>query len=62
MTPKFRTILITVLATLLTVLILQNLRGTSVRFIVWDVGMPLSLLVILAFGLGWAMHWFWRGR
>ncbi|MGH8018675.1 MAG: hypothetical protein ACREIA_10335 [Opitutaceae bacterium] len=62
MNANVRTILVTVLVTLMAVLVLQNLRGTTVRFIVWDLAMPLAMLVILAFALGWMLHWFWRGR
>ncbi len=62
MNANVRTVVVTVLVTLMVVLVLQNLRGATVRFIVWDLAMPQAALVLLAFALGWAMHWFWRGR
>lgn len=62
MKPKSRTILFTILATLATVLVLQNVRATDVRFIVWEFTIPLALLVLIAFAAGWAAAWIWRRR
>ena len=60
MSKQSRTIFITVVATLLAVLILQNLRSVDLRFIVWDFSAPLVLVLLLVFGGGLATGYFWR--
>ena len=62
LSPRAKTILLSVAATLLFVLILQNLRPVALRFVVWDASVPLALLVVLSAGAGWLSHWIWRGR
>ncbi|BET68178.1 hypothetical protein ASA1KI_30960 [Opitutales bacterium ASA1] len=62
LSPRAKTILLSVAATLLIVLILQNWRSATVRFVVWEASMPLALLVLFSAGAGWLSHWIWRGR
>lgn len=62
MSGKPRTIIISVIATLLAVLLLQNVRAVTLRFVVWEVSLPLALVVAVGFGLGYGVAWFWRRR
>jgi uncharacterized integral membrane protein len=50
-----RTILITVAATLLVVLLLQNTGATRVRFLIWELQMPLFAVIGLTATLGAAV-------
>jgi uncharacterized integral membrane protein len=59
---QLRTILITVIATIVLIMALQNMRGVLLRLIVWDATVPLALLLLAAFGAGVAVAAFWRRR
>ena len=60
MSKQTRTIILTVIATLLVVFILQNLRDVTVRIIVWTPSVPLVVLIALVFLAGGIAGWFWR--
>ncbi len=62
MPRNLRTIVTSVLITLVIVVVLQNLRGATIRFIVWDVSMPLALLLGLTFAAGGLTGWLARRR
>lgn len=62
MNRQARTILITTLATLVVVLMLQNMRSVTLRFVVWEVRFPLVLLLPLIFGAGIFAGRIWRRR
>ncbi len=57
-----RTIILTIIATLVVVGVLQNMRTVSIRFILWEVGVPLSLFLLFVVGLGFVAGLFWRRR
>ena len=57
-----RTILLSVIVTLIAVGVLQNMRTVLIRFILWDAGVPLSLFLIFVAGLGFTAGLFWRRR
>ena len=57
-----RTIITTVVITLLAILVLQNIRAVTLRVIVWDVTLPLALVVIVSVAIGVGTAWFWRRR
>ena len=57
-----RTIILTVTATLLVVGVLQNMRTVTIRFVLWDTGVPLSLFLLFVAGLGFIAGLFWRRR
>jgi uncharacterized integral membrane protein len=62
MNRQVRTILITTLATLVVVLMLQNMRSVTLRFVVWEIRFPLVLLLPLIFGAGVFAGRIWRRR
>lgn len=60
MRKQTRTIVLTVIATLLVIFALQNVRDVPVRVIVWTPAVPLVLLIALVFFVGGVAGWFWR--
>jgi len=60
MSKQTRTVVLTVIATLLAVFTLQNLREVSVKVIVWNPSIPLVVLIGLVFIAGGIAGWFWR--
>lgn len=62
MPKQTRTIVLTVIATLFVVFVLQNLRSVSVRVIVWTPSVPLVGLLSLVFLAGGIAGWYWRRR
>jgi uncharacterized integral membrane protein len=62
MSPKHRTIILTVIVTLFVVFALQNMREVTVRVIVWNLSVPLVVLIALVFLGGGVAGWFWRRR
>lgn len=62
MSKQTRTIVLTVIATLVVVFALQNTRSVSVRVIVWNPAIPLVVLIGLVFSAGAVAGWFWRRR
>jgi len=62
MNRQVRTILITALATLVVVLMVQNMRSVTLRFVVWEVRFPLIVLLPLIFGAGIFAGRIWRRR
>lgn len=62
MSKQTRTIILTIIATLVVVGVLQNMRTVSIRFILWEVGVPLSLFLLFVVGLGFVAGLFWRRR
>jgi uncharacterized integral membrane protein len=57
-----QTILVTVLATLIAILVLQNIRGVTLRFIIWQGNFSLAVLLPAVFFAGALAGWFWRRR
>lgn len=57
-----RTIVLTIIATLVAVAVLQNMRSVTVRFVLWDAAVPLSLFLLFVCGLGFLAGLFWRRR
>jgi uncharacterized integral membrane protein len=62
MSKQTRTIVLSVIVTLLVVFILQNMREVSVRIIVWTPSIPLVMLIALVFLAGGIAGWFWHKR
>jgi len=62
MNRQMRTILITALATLVVVLMLQNMRSVTLRFVVWELRFPLAVLLPAIFGAGILAGRVWRRR
>jgi uncharacterized integral membrane protein len=56
------TILVTVLGTLITILVLQNIRQVTVRFVIWQGDFSLAVLLPAVFFGGVVAGWFWRKR
>jgi len=59
-TPKTRTILLTIIATLVVVGVLQNMRQVTLRFILWEASVPLAGFLLVLVGLGFLGGLFWR--
>ena len=59
---RARTIIVTAALTLSAVLMLQNMRQVTLRFVMWDATLPLALLLALVFACGAIGAWFWRRR
>lgn len=57
-----RLIILTVVATLLGVAILQNIGEVPIRFIRWEARVPHSLFLLFVVGLGFIGGLFWRRR
>ena len=62
MKTQTRTILVTIVATLLAVVIFQNIRAVDFRFILWQFTVPLTLVVLVSIGVGMLVHWIWRRK
>jgi uncharacterized integral membrane protein len=62
MSQKTRTIVLTVIATLLVVFVLQNMKSVTLKVIVWNLSTPLVVLIGLVFFGGAVAGWFWRRR
>jgi uncharacterized integral membrane protein len=62
MSPKSRTIVLTVLATLFVVFALQNLGNVRVKVIVWTPSIPLVVLMAFVFAGGVVADRLWRRR
>lgn len=62
MSKQTRTIVLTVIATLLAVGILQNIRTVTIRFVLWEASVPLSLFLLFVAGLGFTAGLFWRRK
>lgn len=60
MSKQTRTVVLTVIVTLLAVFILQNLREVSVKIVVWNPSIPLVVLIGFVFLAGGVAGWFWR--
>jgi len=57
-----RIVILSVIATLVVVGVLQNMRTITIRFILWEMGVPLSLFLLFVVGLGFIAGMFWRRR
>jgi uncharacterized integral membrane protein len=57
-----RIVILTIVATLVVVGVLQNMRTVTIRFILWEMGVPLSLFLLFVVGLGFIAGLFWRRR
>jgi len=57
-----RLIVLSVIATLVMVGVLQNMREVSIRFILWEVRVPHALFLLFVVGLGFIAGLFWRRR
>jgi uncharacterized integral membrane protein len=62
MSPKNRTIVLTVIVTLLVVFAVQNLHNVRVKVIVWNPSIPLVVLMALVFVGGVVADRLWRRR
>jgi uncharacterized integral membrane protein len=57
-----RIVILTIVATLVVVGVLQNMRTVTIRFILWEMAVPLSLFLLFVVGLGFIAGMFWRRR
>lgn len=62
MKRDLRLVLISTVATLLVVLMLQNMGAVTLRFVVWTASVPVALLIPVVFGGGVLATWLWRRR
>ena len=62
MSKETRIVILSVIATLVVVGVLQNMRTITIRFILWEMGVPLSLFLLFVVGLGFIAGMFWRRR
>lgn len=54
--------MVTVLGTLIAILVLQNIREVTVRFVIWQGEFSLAFLLPAVFFGGAVFGWFWRKR
>lgn len=57
-----RLVILSIIGTLVVVGVLQNMRTVTIRFILWEMGVPLSLFLLFVVGLGFIAGLFWRRR
>ena len=62
MSKQIRTILLTIAATILVVVLLQNARSIPLHFLIWEGTVPLVILFPLVFLLGVGFGYFLRRR
>ncbi len=63
---NFKLVLILILASLVTIFIVQNVSAVEVRFLFWNLFLSRALLILLTFVLGflsgWILHSYLRYR
>ncbi|MBE2216044.1 MAG: LapA family protein [Opitutaceae bacterium] len=62
MSKETRLVILSIIGTLVVVGVLQNMRTVTIRFILWEMGVPLSLFLLFVVGLGFIAGLFWRRR